>query len=197
MRLFLTVLFLLWSVNSFSQNGYAKLLNDSILVGYLKHYTPVSGARGIEVWKDKKDKHPAKLLLTEISEYAVNKDTFKIFREFLPFQESDVYIELAQAKIISRGKIILYQITEFKNPNRTDPKTGAPIILDDNFKEYYFFVLEEKATGHKRAISTNKEKMREVLLDFFPERYLIKYAEVNGKIKYKTIPDVVKLYNSK
>src|SRR6185369_1201795 len=118
MKSLLTALFLVWSIDSFCQNGFVKLTNDSILVGYLKHYTPVSGRRGIEVWKDKRDKHPAKFLLEAISEYAVNKDTFKIFREFLPFQESDVYIELAQAKIISRGKVILYKIEEFKNPNR-------------------------------------------------------------------------------
>jgi hypothetical protein len=157
----------------------------------------MSGDRGIELWRDKRDKHAKRISREMISEYAIEKDTFKMFRSFMPFQESEVFIELAAAKIISRGKIILYEIKEFKNPNFMDAKTGLVVVYDSNFQENYFYVIEEKATGNKRAISTNKEKMSEALLDFFPEKYLTKYAEVNGKIKYKTIPNVVKLYNSK
>jgi hypothetical protein len=61
----------------------------------------------------------------------------------------------------------------------------------------YKYILEDKQTGYLRALPSKKEKLLESLADFFPEKYIAKYEEVKGKIKYKSIPALVELYNSK
>jgi len=197
MKTALILAFILMSANLSAQYGYVKLHeNDSLLRGYLRFYYPVSGSRGYELWKNKNDKHPRRLTLDMITELAIKKDTFKIFRSLTPFQNSEVYIELVRGQIISRGKVILYEIREFKNPNGIAPN-GGTYIRDENFSITGFYMIEDRSTGYLKAISADKEKMNQTLHEFFPEKYLTKYREVKGKIKYKTIPDLVKLYNSK
>ena len=59
------------------------------------------------------------------------------------------------------------------------------------------YILEDSKNGFLTAIPNAKEELETKLADYLPEKYLRKYTEVNGKIKYKTIPELVKLYNSK
>ena len=58
------------------------------------------------------------------------------------------------------------------------------------------YLIEDRTTGLLKAIPSRKDELKEALLDFFPELYIIKYAEVKGEINYKSLPDLVKLYNS-
>jgi len=59
------------------------------------------------------------------------------------------------------------------------------------------YILEDEKTGLLRALPSKKDRLIESLKEFFPEKYITKYNEVKGVINYKSVPDVVKLYNSK
>lgn len=199
--LFLAILTLL-TFKLFGQNGYIKLDNDSILVGYLRYYvSSKDGHRGIELWRTKKDKEPLKIPKRMIDEYAIKTDTFKVFHQFKPFHDTQMYFELVDAKIKSRGKVNLYVIENYTNANSVSAYTGGgliPAIIDGSLGNHnYLYILEHKETGFLSGVSSKKEKLKESLLDFFPEKYIVKYTEVNGEINYKSVPDLVKLYNSK
>jgi hypothetical protein len=199
--LFLTIL-TVSTLKSFGQNGYIKLDNDSTIVGYLRYYVSfMDGHQGIELWRTKKDKEPLKIPKQTINEYAIKKDTFKVLHQFKPFQDTQTYFELVDAKLKSRGKVNLYIIENYNNTNRVSTYTGGgliPAIIDESLGNYtYMYILEDKTTGFLKALPSKKEKLKESLMDFFPEKYVVKYDQVKGEINYKSIPDLVKLYNSK
>ena len=197
------------SISVCAQNGYVKLYNsDSVAKGYIRYYYPANGLRGIEIWRNKNDKHPLRFGMEMISEYSFKRDTFKVFRNYTPFQESKVYIDFAIAKVISRAKISLYEIKDFEKPNKNNitgfiPKVDDNFFVRDKLVPIYgndtplLYILEDRSNGYIKAISIQEDKMKQVLSEFLPEKYLIKYEEVKGKIRYKDIPDLVKLYNSK
>jgi hypothetical protein len=199
--LFLTIL----TVSTFSlfgQNGYIKLDNDSTLVGYLRYYVAIKdGHQGIELWRTKKDKEPLKIPKWTINEYAIKSDTFKVLHQFKPFYDTQTYFELVDAKLKSSGKVNLYVIENYQNANRVSTYTGGgliPAIIDESLGNHtYMYILEDKKTGFLKALPSKKEELKESLMDFFPEKYIMKYDEVKGEINYKSIPDLVKLYNSK
>lgn len=199
--LFLTIL-TLFTIRLFGQNGYIKLNNDSTLVGYLRYYVAIKdGHQGIELWRTKKDKDPLKIPKRTINEYAIKKDTFKVLQQFKPFHDTQTYFELVDAKLKSSGKVNLYVIENYQNANRVSTYTGGgliPAIIDESLGNHtYMYILEDKETGFLKALPSKKDKLKESLIDFFPEKYIVKYDEVKGEINYRSIPDLVKLYNSK
>lgn len=196
------MIFLLVTTKVLGQNGYVKLDNDSILIGYLRHYVSTNdGHQGIEFWKTKTDKNPIKIPKLKIDEYAIKRDTFKVLHQFKPFHDSETYFEMIDAKLKARGKIDLYVIENYQNVGRVSTYTGGgliPAIIDANLGNVSFiFILEDKASGFLKALPSKKAKLRETLMEFFPEKYITKYSEFKGEISYKSIPDLVKLYNSK
>jgi hypothetical protein len=64
-----------------------------------------------------------------------------------------------------------------------------------NFKD--LFAAENTSTSFIKSLPSEKKKLKEALLDFFSDRYIVKYKELKEKIAYKTIPPFFKLYNSK
>ena len=199
--LFLTIL-TVSTLKSYGQNGYVKFDNDSILVGYLRYYVSImDGHQGIELWRTKKDKEPLKIPKRSVNEYSIKKDTFKVLHQFKPFHDTQTYFELVDAKLKSSGKVNLYIIENYQNTNRISTYTVGgliPAIIDESLGNYtYIYILEDKETGLLKALPSKKEKLKESLIIFFPEKYILKYDQVKGKINYKSIPDLVKLYNSK
>jgi hypothetical protein len=184
------------------QNGYVKLENDSTLIGFLRHYTSSShGHQGIEVWRTKKDKSPIRIPKRDIYEYAIKKDTFKVFHQFRPYVHSKTVIELIDARLESRGKVNLYTIDRYLVEPKSSfrggmPATAAPVEI--TFGESpIIYILEDSRTAFISCLPQKHEMLIEVLKDFFPERYIAKYIEVEGKINYNTISKFVSLYNSK
>ena len=186
----------------FGQNGYIKIGDDSTLVGYLRYYvSSKDGHQGIELWRTKKDKAPLKIPKRLITEYAIKRDTFRILHQFKPFHDTQTYFELLEAKLQTRGKVNLYIIENYQNANRVSTYTGGgiiPAIIDESLGNYsYFYILEDSKTGFLKAIPSKNKNLKEALMDFFPEKYITKYDEVKGELKYRSVPDLVKLYNSK
>jgi hypothetical protein len=201
MRMLFFMLSLL-STNLYAQNGYIKWGDDSMRVGYLRTYVALkNGQQGIELWRTKKDKLPLKIPKAKISEYAIKKDTFKVLHQYKPFPNRSIYFELVDAKLKVSGKVNLYIIENFHNANRVSNYTVGgliPAIIDEGMGNFTFlYILEDRKTGFIKAMSSRKEELMESLLDFFPENYIIKYGSVKGEIKYRSLPEVVKLYNSK
>lgn len=186
----------------YGQNGYIRLKNDSILIGFIRHATlENSGERGLEFWRSKTDKNPRKISKGDIIEYAIKKDTFKVIHQFKPFESDDTYFEVAEAQLLSSGNVWLYKLEI--NPNNKNIPLGSgggvsniPVrIYINNYSVIY--LLEYPKTNDVRALPTEDDKLHEALKDFFSERFITRYEEVKGKIKYRTIPDLVKFYNSK
>lgn len=202
MRSVILIVLTLLTHRTWAQNGYVKLDNDSTLVGYLKYYHSIKdGSWGIEFWQTKNDKAPRKISRDVIDEYAIKKDTFKVLHQFKPFTATQTFFEVVDAKLKSSGKVNLYIIEDYSNANRVSTYTGGgliPALIDESLGNHtYMYILEVEKIEFLRALPSKKEKLMEALMDFFPERYVLKYAEVNGEIKYKDVPDLVKLYNSK
>lgn len=127
-KLVLIVLTLI-SSEVFAQNGYVKLDNDSTVVGFLKYYVSIKdGHQGIELWRTKNDNEPLKIPRWKIDEYAIKSDTFKVLRQFRPFQENETYFEMVDAKLKSRGKVNLYIIENYQNANRVSTYTMGGLI---------------------------------------------------------------------
>lgn len=191
-----------------AQNGYVKIDEDSTIVGFLRNYISVKdGEHGIEVWRTKTDKNPLRIPKRAIIEYAIKKDTFKVLHQFTPFSDHGNYFELAEAKLKSKGKVNLYIIKDHDGPGTVSSHTGGgliPAIIDEslgNPQRYQsvIYILEDKS-GYLKALPSKEEELKEILMEFFPDRYITKYAEVKakkGKITYKSVPDLVQLYNSK
>jgi len=90
----------------FSQNGYVKINRDSISVGYLKKYVnPSTSLTGIELWTTKKDKHPKRISMADIYEYAIDGDTLRVLENYPPYKG------IVEAKVIRRGKLNLLMIS--------------------------------------------------------------------------------------
>lgn len=203
MRTFLFILFLLPIASLHAQSGYIKVNKDSTIVGFLRYYVGIRDGRpGYELWRTKTDKNPIKIPKAEIYEYAIKNDTFKVLQQFKPFPDSDTYFELVDAELKNSGKVNLYVIANYVNAQSVSVYNGGgvipAIILDSNMGHYsYIYILEDPRTNSLRALPSKHDELLEALMDFFPEKYITKYETVKGKITYKTVPDVVELYNSR
>lgn len=201
MRWFLLVILALLGFNLFGQNGYVKVSSDSTMIGFIKRYTShMDGSKGLEVWRTKKDPQPIRVKMSSIYEYAIKKDTFRILYDFSPFASENIYFESVEARVLSTGKLVLLKIEGYRNPNAISNYTGGgliPGLIDLGLENYsHMYILEEPGNDYRRALPGKQQKLLEVLKDFFPERYLTRYKEEKGTIKYSEIPALVKLYNS-
>lgn len=209
MKALIVLLITFFSFSVSGQNGYVKLIDsDSILVGFIRKFTPgTEKYLGLELWRNKKDKNPLKIPLSNVKEYAIKKDTFRILRNFKLYEDRNDYFDLIEAKIISNGEVNLFIVDNYRNQARqfmlsqpafpNDPQTMTRFMIDQSRGNLPYVYILENQSGFIKTLPTNKEKLKTALLDFFSERYLQKYEELKEEIEYKTIPALVKLYNSK
>lgn len=206
MRHILFLTFLTCAASAFAQNGYIKIEKDSILVGFLRYYISyMDGQQLIEYWRTKTDKEPIKISKRDIIEYAIKKDTFIVLHQYSPFENSDLYFELADAKKKISGKINLYWVPN-NDPNRVNVSTVTgggliPGIIDaaiDKKSDHYdmLYMLENRKTGGIRPIPKNKERLEESLTNFFPQEIIQEYRNKKGTINYQNLPGLVKYYNA-
>lgn len=202
MRWLLLIILVLVGFNLFGQNGYVKVSRDSTIIGFIKRYTShMDGSRGLEVWRTKKDSQPIRVKMSSIYEFAIKKDTFRILYDFSPFASENIYFEFVEAQIISTGKVTLLKIDALSDLKRGTQSIminsgGGPVSVMTFRNDNFTYVLEEPVTDYLQALPYEQQKLFEVLKDFFPERYLIRYKEEKGAITYSEVPALVKLYNS-
>jgi len=207
----IALLFILCCATShiLAQQGYVINEADSTFSGYVRSYrSPVDGEEGIEVWKTKNDKNPRKFPRESIVEYAIKKDTFRVFHQYRPFPDKELFFEIMEARVLMHGKVNLYEITYSQKSTSVyvtmgiiggalGGAIGGGVVSGSRPVKAY--VLEHKKTGFLEALPRTKDKLEESLKNFFPEGYVSKYAEVKnkGKITYEHVPDMVRLYNSR
>jgi hypothetical protein len=192
-----------------AQNGYIKLKDsDSTLVGFVRPYMSVTNAPGgLEFWRNKKDKDPLRIPKTEISEFAIKTDTIRVLHQFKPFEEVQTFYEFIEARVVSRGKVSLLVVTNFSDPDRISSFTGGGIVpaaLDATVGytvekvmnlHSKMYVLEDR-NGYA-AVAPQRERLRESLLDYFPDKFVEKYEATFGEVTYRTLDEMVKFYNSR
>jgi hypothetical protein len=130
MKAVTTLMILAVSLRLVAQNGYViRKERDTTIIGYLKYFHAISdGQQGIEVWKTKKDRDPLQLNMSQIFEYAIRKDTFRVLHNFKPFSRTSTYFDVAEAVIVARGKVNLLLIKNYQNPSRVSTYTGGGLI---------------------------------------------------------------------
>jgi|GEM_PF-1942686 len=189
-----------FSISVYAQYGYVKIGRDSIIKGYIRPFRTVTDAQeGLEVWKTKTDKDPKRVFKKDVLEYSIGKDTIKILRDFIPFSDKDIYYTEVEAHYIITGKINLLKInsTDKTIPNASQGMAGlGTAILINNLKSG-LYLLERENISLIKAMPPKKEDLDKALLDFFSERFLHLYETKKGKINYKSLPSLIKFYNSK
>jgi hypothetical protein len=201
MRYLLNVTLLFCSLSCFGQNGYIRLIDsDSLLTGFVRLVSGSSEGPMLEYWRTKNDKHPRKISKDQIAEYAIKKDTIRIIHNFRPFADEELYYERIETRLL-RGKKINMLLLYYANPDAVSTYTGGGLLfgaIDAANKNYSFIYVLEDRKGYIRGIPPKDENnFMDALQDFFPARFLERYAEENGPIKYKHIPKLVNLYNSR
>jgi hypothetical protein len=193
-----------------AQNGYIKLDNDSVLVGFVRLYFDANQREQlVEYWRTKNDKTPRRIQKKDILEYAIKKDTFLILRNFQPFPDEDAFIDIAEATLLSNGKI---QYLSVRNPYYRQNAVGygvggavggaivgISIALGDKIDNVpVIFALRERANGYIRGVPKKKELFQEVVQDFFSSKAIESFNRDTGKsISFRNLQDFVEYYNRK
>ncbi len=188
MKTLALIFFWVSCISAFGQNGYVILSNDSIIYGYVKTVTSIDGEPEVELWKTTKDRNPIRYKKYSLKEYAIKKDTFRIFRELEIF---DDYYGRTEAKRIVGGKIHLYYAYNV---------IGFHFLYDPSFNymsdRMYFEV-------HTPTISRTGSDFDKILSDFFKDdTFIYHYAAQfgNGRSlnirKLKDLKELVLYYNT-
>lgn len=186
MKLTFIMLVVCLSFSAESQNGFVKLRNDSVMKGYLK-YTFSDIGRGIEFWRSKKDKAPLRLRMSDVYEYAINDDTFRVLQNYKPFPDRDLHFDIVEANVLLRGKVDL--MVHLRNSSLYTGSRASGV-------DRHIFVLQNPTSKYIRGIPSG-EKFFEALEDFIPYGFLRAYATLYGdRVHYDDIPQIVRLYNA-
>lgn len=188
----------------FAQNGYLITENGEKKEGYLRYQiSSENGQHEIEYWETFKDKNPKHYTLTDLKEYAIRKDTFKILKGFYPFRESETGIEMIKVSVELRGKINVYSgsITSWQDGKVIhytydgSEIGGAPKSLVGYGKyqntEQYWILEDEKG-----MIALSRDKPISDLIFFLKdENFIQSRIAKSKKFKYKKVIDLIEEYN--
>lgn len=200
LKTILLLFFLSILVNvSNAQYGYIITEDGSVKNGFIKYQRNFhAGHLEIELWKTKNDKAPKRYPLAGLKEYAIKKDTFRVVREFRPFEEVEHSIELIELKIINRGHLNLYETKE-----QLEKKSW---ILSRDYDLEYEFDGSYKVVNRQAAktyiiddhkgnfFAVDPDNFEDDLSEFLNFEKLSKEVTTK-KFKYKHIPELIELYN--
>ena len=147
--------------------------------GLLKRYwSPINSEMGIECWKDKRDKDPARIRISDIYEYSVNNQVRRILKDYRPFPHLNIYLPLTEVDVVSKGKIDLLQV-----PMDKPGYSPAIYVVEDSLR--FLTALP------------NTREIYAVLAQFIPANYLQKYLALHSsKMNYSEIPILIHGYNT-
>lgn len=195
----LFIFVLLINAGLFGQNGYIKFHKHSIAEGYVSiHEAKKIHEQQIEIRQSEDDPHPKHYHKKDIVEYAIMKDTFRILKDFYPYEIQEIYFDLVEARVIQSGKISLLRID---NAHQMISKSAGGSVSSEFHDETatkvpHMFVLHDTENNYFRGIPTRKEKFEEVIPDFFSDNVLALYEKEHGKIHYKDLEKLVKFNKS-
>lgn len=93
---------LVYSHDATCQKGYVKISEDSVIEGYVRYRTSqISGEREIELWRNKRDKHPLRFTESSLLEYAIGNEIIKVDKNARP--GADLLANTPKASLINLG----------------------------------------------------------------------------------------------
>jgi len=195
-KFFIAVSLLLLGGSALAQNGYIKFKNNQIATGFIKvHYAATAHEHQVELSLSSNDPNPKRYHKKDILEYAIHKDTFRILKEFYPYEVEQIYYEVIDAKVIHSGKISLLEI---HNSFTTLDKGLFEALHDQNPSQVpYFYVLQDIESGYVRGVPSKKGKFREVLKEFYSDEILAAYEKEHGAIHFKDLEKFVVFGNQR
>jgi hypothetical protein len=190
--------------NGYSQKGYIITQSDSLKIGFLKYQRNDKSQLEIELWETKRDKNPKKYLLSELNEYAIKKDTFRVFTNVYPYKGESLFFDILELRIIKKGKLNLYSGFEIDGGIGNDlfiagtrNTAEAQMALNPSFNLRGFtiskriFVIEDN-TGNIQVIN-RKDFIDDLSMFLNYDKYSAKLP--NQKLLYDDIPKLIELYN--
>jgi hypothetical protein len=182
-----------------AQNGYVKFYKHSITKGYVKiREAEKIHEQVIEFGLSENDPSPKHFHKKDILEYAIHTDTFRILKDFYPYEVSEIYFDLVEAKVIQSGKVSLLRIDNAHHLIRQAGATEASADFHDESvtKVPHMYVLHDADNDYVRGIPSKKEKFDLVIPDFFSEEELAEYTKAHGKPHYKDLEKMVMFYRN-
>jgi hypothetical protein len=192
-----------------AQNGYIRLSSDSTLSGYIKTvFDRDDHQHVLEFWRTKNDKDPVRIRKSDVEEYAIHKDTFRILKNFQPFPPADFFLDDTDAKVLQSGRIELLSV---RNPYYRDKSGPLPmpvnggtllVITVDLFSEPIenvpvIFVLHTPRNGFMRGVPSKGEAFQDVISEFFSPVAVETFEKENGPLTIRKLKKLVAYYNEK
>jgi hypothetical protein len=177
------------------QNGYIKFRNNQVLPGFVKvHYATSAHEHQVEIALSKDDPAPKRYHKKDIIEYAIHQDTFRILKEFYPYDVEEIYYEVIDAKVLRSGKVSLLQI---HNSYSSLDKGVFETFHDQSPSQIaYFYVLQDSASGFARGVPPKKEKFKQALKEFFSDEVLLAYEKIHGPVHFRDLDKLVAYCNT-
>lgn len=199
--IFTLSLILLFHSITYGQNGYVKHVSNSTINGFIRQNRSIkTGELEIEVWLTKKDKNPKSYSLSELTEYAIKKDTFLILADFYPFEGKDLHFDFVPARIIESGKVDLFIISQSNYPTLSQVMGGGliPALIDESLGNYNgpLFILRSKSKNLIGGVSNQKDEFVYSVNDYFKDNFNLMKKIINRDYKFKDLKTIVKEYNN-
>lgn len=159
------------------QHGHVTRLDGQSNYGLIKiYYRGNDFEKRIEVWKNKSDKHPIAIPLSQVYEYSLDGKLFRIVQDYKPFYDKNIYIKMQEAEVLIDGKLDLIR------------------ILLDNYNGKFFYAVFD--TNGRIIAIPNGHNFIPLLEEVFSYPFINQFANPRGgKIKYHDIVKMVLIYN--
>jgi hypothetical protein len=195
MKRYLTIIALIAvCLQAKGQNGYIKFSKNNVVKGFVKvHQSASTHEHHVELATSKDDVKPKRFHKKDIMEYAIHQDTFRILKDFYPYEVESIYYEVIDAKVLRSGKISLLQV----HNSFTSLDKGLFQTLHDQSPSQvpYFYVLQDTEANYTRGVPSKKEKFKLLVTEFFPEETLIAYEKTHGPVHFKDLEKLVVFHN--
>ena len=170
----LTVLLWWISCAAFAQHDYLVLTGGTVLQGHIKMVRNINnGEPMLELWRTKTDRSPVRYYKSDIDEFAMAGDTFKVLKNFQPFDGEDYFLHDVEAKVVQHGRIELLRAPNPYYHALPAPFPSYEVTLTislfnkpiNDIPEIY--ILHTPRNRFMRGIPEAREKFAEALLEFF------------------------------
>lgn len=146
---------------------------------------------------------------SDVLDYAIKKDTFRILKNFKPFDSEELFIHNLDAKVIESGRMELLRIANpyYKSPPPVYPVGngvggGAISVSVRLFKQSpenipTIFILHTPRNNFMRGVPQAEEQFNEVVHDFFSDIAIESFERENGPLTFSNLKKMVAYYNMK
>jgi hypothetical protein len=199
MKCILTSFIVLVAGSLVAQDGYIKFNKHTIVHGFINR--KIAGDKGeeiIEFLKSKNDPAPQHYRKADIYEYAIKEDTFRVLKNFYPFEVEGFHFEHVDARLLRSGAVDLLGIDVNHEKFVEHSKKGTfRHMIDQTLGNIPFlYVLHEESDEYVRAVPSRKEKFKELMFEFFTEDAIDEYERQKGELHFRNLETFVEHFNA-